>query len=105
MIDQKNPFDDDKQPSAEEEFEADKKSGYYKAPLEPETPEETIRKTGLAWSAVTSLVVSIILFLIVGWLLDSFFGTEPYFLLGGIIFGSLIGFIQFFRTTSSIFRK
>jgi ATP synthase protein I len=89
----------------DEKFEAEKKDGFYKAPFAPEKAAETIRRSGLAYAAVAALVGSVVFMLILGWLIDSFFGTGPYFLVGGIILGSIIGFLQFFRVTAQIFPK
>lgn len=70
-----------------------------------ETPEENLRKTGLAWSAATVLGGSVIFMLIIGWFFDLVFGSKPWGIVGGIVIGAIIGFIQFFRITSQIFKK
>lgn len=76
----------------------------FQAHYTPETPGETIRNSGLAYSAALALGGSIIFMLLLGWVLDSFLGTSPWCLLGGIIIGSGIGFYQFFRLTSQILK-
>lgn len=76
----------------------------FQAHYTPETPGETIRKSGLAYSAALALGGSIIFMLLIGWVLDSFLGTSPWCLLAGIIIGSGIGFYQFFRLTSQILK-
>jgi F0F1-type ATP synthase assembly protein I len=43
--------------------------------------------------------------LIIGWLLDSFLGTSPWCLIGGIVLGAVIGFYQFFKLTSQILKN
>lgn len=97
---------DENEPSAENQFETNRKNDYSTLPATPpESQSETIRKSGLAYSAALALGGSVIFLLIVGWILDSFFGTAPWCLLGGIITGSALGFYQFFRITSKIFKK
>ncbi|MGI9056009.1 MAG: AtpZ/AtpI family protein [Pyrinomonadaceae bacterium] len=70
-----------------------------------ETTEENMRRTGLAWSAATVLGGSVVFMLIVGWFFDLIFGSSPWGVVGGIVLGAVIGFIQFFRITSQIFKK
>jgi len=43
--------------------------------------------------------------LILGWGADLLLGTKPFGIVVGIVLGSVIGFIQFFRLTSQIFKK
>jgi F0F1-type ATP synthase assembly protein I len=74
-------------------------------PYTPETEEEAARSRGLAFSAAAFLVGAVVVMLFIGWLLDRYFGTAPGFLAGGIVLGAVIGFYQFFRLTSQIFRK
>ena len=69
-----------------------------------ETADETIRKSGLAYSAAIILFASIVFTLVLGWFADLLFGTSPWGKVGGIILGAIIGFIQFFRTTSQILK-
>ncbi len=78
---------------------------FFQPPAERETPGETARKTGLALSAGITLFGSVLAMLVVGYLFDRFFNSYPYGLIVGIILGSLIGFIQFFRLTSQILKK
>jgi F0F1-type ATP synthase assembly protein I len=70
-----------------------------------ETTAENMRRTGLAWSAATVLVGSVIFMLIIGWFFDLVFGSSPWGIVGGIVLGAIIGFVQFFRITSQIFKK
>lgn len=72
-------------------------------PYEPEPLAETVRKGGLAWSAGIAFFGSVVFMLFLGWLVDLLLGSSPWGLVGGMIFGSLIGFVQFFRITSRIF--
>lgn len=76
----------------------------FQSSFTPETPAETIRKSGLAYSAALALFGSVVFMLIIGWILDSFLGTSPWCLVGGIVVGSAIGFYQFFKLTSQILK-
>lgn len=71
----------------------------------PETQAETIRKSGLAYAAAITLFGSIAFLLLIGWLVDLLLGTSPWATGGGIILGSIIGFLQFFRLTSQILKN
>jgi F0F1-type ATP synthase assembly protein I len=73
--------------------------------VEPESFAETARKSGLAYAAAITLFASIVFMLIIGWFADLLFGSSPWGIVGGIIFGSLIGFVQFFRMTAQIFKN
>ncbi|MFV0389003.1 MAG: hypothetical protein ACK5NT_09620 [Pyrinomonadaceae bacterium] len=70
----------------------------------PDTPEEVVRKTGLAWSAAIALFTSVTFMLVLGWIADLLLGISPWGLVGGIVIGAFIGFVQFFRTTSQILK-
>ncbi|MEP7076850.1 MAG: AtpZ/AtpI family protein [Acidobacteriota bacterium] len=69
----------------------------------PDSPDETVRKSGLAWSAGIVFFGSIVFMMFLGWGADLFFGSSPWGLVGGIVLGSILGFIQFFRLSSQIF--
>ena len=71
----------------------------------PETQAETIRKSGLAYAAAITLFGSIVFLLLLGWFADLILGTSPWGVVGGIVLGSIIGFIQFFRITSQILKN
>ena len=71
----------------------------------PESFAETSRKSGLAMSAAIALCGSVVFLLIIGWIADLLLGTKPWGSIGGIILGALIGFFQFFRMTSQIFKN
>lgn len=71
----------------------------------PETPTETIRKSGLAYAAAITLFASVVFMLILGWLADLLLGTAPWGIVGGIVLGAVIGFVQFFRITSQILKN
>jgi len=69
----------------------------------PETLAETTRKSSLAWSAGIVFFGSVVFMLVLGWFADLLLGSSPWGLVGGIVLGSIIGFVQFFRITSQIF--
>jgi F0F1-type ATP synthase assembly protein I len=86
----------------EKEFEKDVKDGFYKPDEHAESIGETNRKSGMAYGAVTLLVAAILVFLGIGWLIDGYFHTSPFFLVVGIILGTIIGFYQFYKISSQI---
>jgi F0F1-type ATP synthase assembly protein I len=95
-------FDDDREASEE----SDKKDEpFVLSQAAAEDSAETARKSGLAWSAGIAFFGAVVFMLILGWGFDLLFGSKPWGLVGGIIFGSIIGFIQFFRISSQIFKK
>ena len=69
----------------------------------PETTDENVRKSGLAWSAGVVFFGAVAFMLFLGWLADLLFGSSPWGVVLGIVLGSIIGFIQFFRISSQIF--
>lgn len=71
----------------------------------PPSMAETIRRSGLAWSAGIVLFGSVVFMLIVGWFVDLILGSSPIGIVVGIVFGSVIGFVQLFRITSQIFKN
>ncbi len=68
----------------------------------PDSAGETVRKTGLAWSAAIVLFGSVTFMMLLGWFVDLTIGSKPWGIVGGIILGAIIGFVQFFRTTAQI---
>lgn len=78
---------------------------FSQSPYHSETPDETIRKSGLAYTAAIVLTASIVFTLILGWFADLLLGTSPWGKVGGIVLGAIVGFVQFFRTTSEIFKN
>ena len=72
-------------------------------PYSPTSQGESIRRSGLAWSAGIAFFGSVAFTLFLGWIADLLLGISPWGIIGGIIFGSIIGFVQFFRITSRIF--
>ena len=72
-------------------------------PYTPESTDETVRKSGLAYSIGIVFVVSVAFMLLLGWIADWMFGTKPWGLVAGIVLGSIIGFVQVVRISSRIF--
>ncbi len=71
---------------------------------QPESMAETVRRSGLAYSAGIAFFASVVFMLVIGWGADLLLGSAPWGIVGGIVLGSVIGFVQFFRITSRIFR-
>ena len=69
----------------------------------PETTEQNVRNSGLAWSAGVVFFGAVAFMLFLGWLADLLLGSSPYGVVIGIVLGSIIGFLQFFRISSQIF--
>ena len=65
--------------------------------------QEENRKTGLAYAAGLALFASVASFCGLGWLLDKWLGTQPWFLIGGIILGSAAGLFEFIRLSSKTY--
>ena len=65
---------------------------------------ETVRQSGLAYSAGIAFFASVVFMLVIGWGADLLLGSSPWGIVGGIVIGSIIGFVQFFRITSRIFK-
>lgn len=60
------------------------------------------QKSGIAYAAAFTLFMSVASLTGVGWLVDRWAGTGPWFLIGGIILGAILGFYQFVRLTSRL---
>jgi len=61
------------------------------------------RKTGYAYAAGITLFASVVSFCALGWLVDRWFGTQPWFLIGGLILGSAAGLFEFIRLSSKTY--
>jgi F0F1-type ATP synthase assembly protein I len=68
----------------------------------PVSKAESLRNSGMAWSAAIALFGAVVVMLIIGWFADLFFGSSPWGIVGGIFIGAIIGFVQFFRITAQI---
>ncbi len=64
--------------------------------------QDVNRKSAIVYGSITSLIVSVITFMIAGWALDRWLKTDPWLLVGGIVLGSIAGFVQFIRGISRI---
>jgi F0F1-type ATP synthase assembly protein I len=69
----------------------------------PETTEQSARRSGLAYSAGITFFASVAFMLLLGWGADIVLGSKPWGLVGGIVLGAIIGFVQFFRITGRIY--
>ena len=72
---------------------------------EPMSVAETVRSSGLAYSAAIALFASVAFMLLIGWGADLLLGSSPWGIVIGVLIGAAIGFYQFFRVTSQIFKK
>ena len=80
-------------------------STIFQTDYTPPTTAETIRGSGLAWSAGIVLFGSVVFMMIFGWFADLLLGSSPWGLIGGIVLGGIIGIIQLFRISAQIYRK
>ena len=94
-------FDPDPDPAGENA----KNDDFVLSRAAPESFAETTRKSGLAWTAGIIFVASVGFMLVIGWGADLLLGSSPWGVVGGIVLGSVIGFVQFFRLASQIFPK
>jgi ATP synthase protein I len=65
--------------------------------------QETNRKSGLAYAAGITLFASVVVFCGLGWMVDRWLGTSPWFLGGGVVLGAAIGLYQFVRISSKTY--
>src|SRR5262245_81601 len=56
---------------------------------------DSIRQSGMAYSAGIALFAAVAFMLVLGWGADLLLGTSPWGIVGGIVLGSIIGFVQF----------
>lgn len=68
-------------------------------------PFDAARARGLAFSAGIAVVGSVTFLMLLGWFADLLMGTKPWGVVGGIIIGGILGFVQLFRIAAQIFRK
>ena len=60
--------------------------------------QENVRKSGPAAAASYSLIGAIVLLGGIGYALDKWQGTSPWFLLGGLLLGLIVGFYELAKT-------
>ena len=60
--------------------------------------QENVRRSGSAATAGYTLIGAILLLGGVGYLIDRWTGTAPWFLLGGLSTGLIVGFYELART-------
>src|SRR4051794_13143606 len=72
---------------------------------QPESSAESARNMGLGYAAGITFFATIAFMLFIGWGADLLLGSKPWGMVGGIVLGSVIAFIQFFRITSRIYDK
>ena len=68
----------------------------------PDDQDEN-RKAGFAYAAGIALFASVVTFCAIGYFLDRWFGTQPWFLVGGIVLGSAAGLFEFIRISSKTY--
>lgn len=96
-------YDEQKRTDAWPEEDPRKEPDFVSIAYVPPSEGESVRRSGLAYSAGIMFFGSVVFMLFLGWGADLLFGSSPWGLVGGIVLGAIIGFIQFFRITSQIF--
>lgn len=84
---------------------ANEKPTIFQAEYEPESTAETMRKSGLAYAAAITLFGAVVFMMVLGWGADLLFGSSPWGIVGGIVLGAVIGFVQLFRLSSQIIKN
>lgn len=98
-----DPFGQPVEGPSAKPFEAPFEAPFIPVSYTPDSTEQTIRKSGLAWSAGVVFFGSVAFMLLLGWFADLLLGSSPYGIVIGIVLGSIIGFVQFFRISSQIY--
>lgn len=62
--------------------------------------QENVTQAAPAMAASYALVGAILLFGAIGYAIDRWRGTAPWFLLAGLIFGVVVGFYELIKTTN-----
>ena len=70
-------------------------------PEDPNSEQETTRRSGVAYAAGLTIFFSVLSFMGVGWALDRWLGTS-WMMVAGIILGAVVGFYQFIRIISQL---
>jgi F0F1-type ATP synthase assembly protein I len=60
--------------------------------------QESVRRSGPAAAASYSLIGAILLLGGIGYAIDEWGGTSPWFLLGGLLLGLIVGFYELAKT-------
>jgi F0F1-type ATP synthase assembly protein I len=76
----------------------------FQTNYQSESTAETMRNSGLAYAAAITLFAAVVFMMILGWGADLLLGSSPWGIVGGIVLGAVIGFVQFFRLTSQILK-
>jgi len=63
-----------------------------------ESLQDNVRRSGSVAGASYSLIGAIILFGGIGYAVDRWRGTSPWFLLGGLLLGLIVGFYELAKT-------
>lgn len=100
-----SPFEEEEPAGPDTRTDEPKEPKFVPVPFDPPSADETMRRSGLAYSAGIVFFGAIAFMLFLGWIADLLFGTKPWGLVGGIVLGSIIGFIQFFRISSQIYNS
>lgn len=98
-----DPFVEPRENQTENRFDAPFETPFIPVSYTPDSTEQTIRKSGLAWSAGVVFFGAVAFMLLLGWFADLLLGSSPYGIVIGIILGSIIGFVQFFRISAQIY--
>ena len=61
--------------------------------------QENVTRAAPAMAASYALVGAILLFGAIGYAVDQWRGTSPWFLLGGLVLGVVVGFYELIKTT------
>lgn len=92
-------------PAFAREYETPTNDVFVQLPYEEPTVEETARRSGIAYSLGIAFFVSVAFCMLLGWLADWLLGSRPWGLVGGIVLGSVLGFVQFFRMSSQMYKN
>lgn len=69
---------------------------------EAERRRAAMAQLGKAWGLALEFIVSILLFAGIGWGLDTWLGTEPWLILGGLAFGLIGGVYRLVRQAGAL---
>lgn len=69
---------------------------------EEKEKENENRRSGMAYAAALSLFFSVATLLGLGWLVDRWLNTSPWFMVAGIVVGSIAGIYEFIRISSKL---